>query len=152
RDRLIAEHMGVEQQLLTAAIERDGSIAGAIATLTHATRLLAPLAAPELSETTMVLARIGDPGEPVFESMTQRLTPDAGPPQFPINRTIAAVIVIMAIVLALAWTHTPLADYVTRHTALALSQRFAQSRWTPLVVVLAYVPASFIMFPRWIIT
>ncbi len=48
--------------------------------------------------------------------------------------------------------HTPLAEYVTRENAAALGEFFAEHWWAPLVIILAYTPASFIMFPRWIIT
>ena len=41
---------------------------------------------------------------------------------------------------------------MTRENAAALAQWFAAFWWAPLLVVLAYTPASFIMFPRWIIT
>jgi uncharacterized membrane protein YdjX (TVP38/TMEM64 family) len=50
------------------------------------------------------------------------------------------------------WTKTPLAAVVTRENAAALADRFAGYWWAPLLVVAAYTPASFIMFPRWIIT
>jgi uncharacterized membrane protein YdjX (TVP38/TMEM64 family) len=61
-------------------------------------------------------------------------------------------IVIAAIALALAWTHTPLKDVVTRDNAMALASVFTDQWWAPLAVILVYTPASFIMFPRWLIT
>ena len=65
---------------------------------------------------------------------------------------ILGAIVAAAIALALVWTHTPLKDVVTRENAAALGEVFAEHWWAPLVAILAYTPASFIMFPRWIIT
>jgi phospholipase D1/2 len=41
---------------------------------------------------------------------------------------------------------------VTRENASRLADWFGDHWWAPILVVLAYTPASFIMFPRWIIT
>jgi uncharacterized membrane protein YdjX (TVP38/TMEM64 family) len=65
---------------------------------------------------------------------------------------LAGGLIILAIALSLAWTQTPLRHYVTRENAAALADAFAGQWWAPLVVILAYTPASFVMFPRWIIT
>ena len=59
---------------------------------------------------------------------------------------------LAAIALALVWTHSPLKDTVTRENAMALADTFAGLWWSPIIVIVAYTPASFIMFPRWIIT
>jgi uncharacterized membrane protein YdjX (TVP38/TMEM64 family) len=63
-----------------------------------------------------------------------------------------AGLAVAAALLALLWTRTPLADHLTRENAVALAERFAAQWWAPLLVVGAYTPASFVMFPRWIIT
>ncbi|HEX7403383.1 MAG TPA: VTT domain-containing protein [Usitatibacter sp.] len=65
---------------------------------------------------------------------------------------LVAALILAAAALALAWTHSPLKDVVTRENAAALAATFAGYWWAPLAVFLAYTPASFIMFPRWIIT
>ena len=65
---------------------------------------------------------------------------------------LVAALVLAAAALALAWTHSPLKDVITRENAAALAATFAGYWWAPLAVFLAYTPASFIMFPRWIIT
>jgi phospholipase D1/2 len=65
---------------------------------------------------------------------------------------LVAALILTAAALAVAWTHSPLKDVVTRENAAALAATFAGYWWAPLAVFLAYTPASFIMFPRWIIT
>src|SRR5204863_5801770 len=65
---------------------------------------------------------------------------------------IAAALVIAAIALTLTWRYTPLAQYVTPSRALEWSDTFSRYWWAPLVVILAYTPASLVMFPRWLIT
>ena len=65
---------------------------------------------------------------------------------------LASALVVAALLLALLWTSTPLQQYARPEVAHALARSVAASWWAPLAVVLAYTPASFVMFPRWIIT
>jgi hypothetical protein len=60
--------------------------------------------------------------------------------------------IVAALALTLLWRYTPLAEYVTPRNALDWAQRFSAYWWAPLVVILAYTPASLVMFPRWLIT
>lgn len=66
--------------------------------------------------------------------------------------TKLAPIAILIAVLFLAWRYTPLADVVTTERVMAWAQAVDQTWWSPLVVVAAYTPAAFIMFPRPLIT
>src|SRR5207247_5952370 len=61
-------------------------------------------------------------------------------------------ILAAAIALALLWTYTPLAEVVTADNARRWAQVFSEHWWAPYLVVLVYTPASFVMFPRWVIT
>jgi phospholipase D1/2 len=65
---------------------------------------------------------------------------------------LVAALIAVAAALALVWTHSPLKDVVTRENAAALAEKFSGFWWAPVVLLLAYTPGSFIMFPRWIIT
>jgi uncharacterized membrane protein YdjX (TVP38/TMEM64 family) len=61
----------------------------------------------------------------------------------------------LAIVIAalfLAWRYTPLAELVTTEHIMAWARAVDNLWWSPLVVVAAYIPAGFIMFPRPLIT
>jgi len=118
------------------------------------TRKLVKLDAPEPTETTLVIAEVGDPGEPIFETIVAREAPLSAAQRFPVRRALYVVggLIVVATALTLVWTHTPLNEYVTRENAAALGEFFAEHWWAPLVAILAYTPASFIMFPRWIIT
>jgi phosphatidylserine/phosphatidylglycerophosphate/cardiolipin synthase-like enzyme/uncharacterized membrane protein YdjX (TVP38/TMEM64 family) len=152
RDRLLAEHTDVPVDVIAHAVDSNGSIGKAIAAATHGTRRLESLEAPELSESAMAIAGIGDPEKPIFETIVGGDPARASSTRFPLKRTAAAVIFVAAILLALVWTHTPLADYVNRDNVLDLAEGVSKSWWTPLVLVIAYVPASLLMFPRWILT
>jgi phospholipase D1/2 len=154
RDGLLAEHMDLEVDAVARDIEKAGSIAKAIEARGAEGRCLKVLECPEPPEAKVAIAKVGDPEEPIIEGIVRRITPDAVPAPFPLRRlgyTLGAIL-LAAIALALAWTHTPLRDVVTRENAMALAAAFAGHWWAPLIVILAYTPASFIMFPRWLIT
>jgi phospholipase D1/2 len=156
RDCLLAEHSDCQVEDVAREVKRAGTMAAAIESLGSDLRRMRELEAPELSETKLALAKVGDPEEPVVEAIISG--PEAGAPSarsgFPLRRVayVLGGILVAAIILALVWTHTPLAGLVTRENAAALADRFAGYWWAPLLVVAAYTPASFIMFPRWLIT
>jgi phosphatidylserine/phosphatidylglycerophosphate/cardiolipin synthase-like enzyme/uncharacterized membrane protein YdjX (TVP38/TMEM64 family) len=154
RDCLLAEHMATEEREISRAIRETGSISAAVHALRSGEKCLKRLEAPEPSEAEIALARVGDPGEPIFEPVVEMPETPVREARLPRRRMAIAlgVLVAAAIALALAWTHTPLKDYLTVDTAKRISGAVTGLWWAPLVVVLAYTPASFIMFPRWIIT
>jgi phospholipase D1/2 len=155
RDQLIAEHAGAEPQALSRAIDAKGSMAAAIAAHGTPARKLARLETPEHSESALTMASIGDPEAPLtFERIVERIAPEATAPRFPARRVavIFGLIVAAAVGLALLWKYTPLADFITRENALRVAQAFQDHWWAPAAVILAYTPASFVMFPRWLIT
>jgi phospholipase D1/2 len=155
RDDLLAEHVGGEIEAIAKACASAGCMAKAIAKMGSSTRSLKALADEEILEAKLVIARVGDPAEPVFEAIVQPAAPAASAARgFTTRRALFTLgaIVAFALALAVVWTHTPLKDVVTRENAAALSQWFAGRWWAPIVVLLAYTPASFIMFPRWLIT
>jgi phospholipase D1/2 len=154
RDCLLAEHSDCQVEDVEQAIARTGTMAGAVAGLGTDVRRFRKLESPELPETKLALAKIGDPGEPIFEGMIAGAVPDAVARAFPVRKLLCGLggLVVVALALALAWTHTPLAEWVTRENAAALADTFAGLWWAPFLIVLAYTPASFVMFPRWLIT
>ena len=154
RNDLVAEHVGGKVEAIAEACESAGCMAKAIADLGSDTRSLKKLECQEIPEAKLAIAKVGDPASPLFEGMVQSESPVAAVKGFASNRAlyILAAIVVVAIALALVWTHTPLKEYVTRDNAAALAQWFSERWWAPVLVLLAYTPASFIMFPRWLIT
>ena len=64
-------------------------------------------------------------------------------------------LVLIAIVIAgltAAWRYTPLAHFVTADRVIDWAHAIGEARWAPMVVMAAYTPAAFIMFPRPLIT
>lgn len=54
--------------------------------------------------------------------------------------------------LFLAWRYTPLAEVVTVERTLALADDVGRSPWSLPLVIAAYIPAAYVMFPRPLIT
>ena len=154
RDCLIAEHMALEPEDVTRAIEASSSVAAAVEKLRTNERGLTRLEAPEPTEAEIAVAQVGDPGEPIFEPVAELPETPVREVRKPGRRIVIALASLLAVALALAllWTQTPLRQFLTRENAERISEAFTGSWWAPLVVVIAYTPASFIMFPRWIIT
>jgi len=159
--------MGMDTECdLTLEARGDANVAAAIRRFrddligehSSAPRQLLDLPAPELAEAKLAMASVGDPGSPLaLERIVEQVAPEikmSKKRSFSVRKALYILggFVGAAIVLALLWTHTPLADWVTRENASLLAGWFAERWWAPLLVVLAYTPASFIMFPRWIIT
>lgn len=63
-----------------------------------------------------------------------------------------ALITLVIAALAAAWRFTPLADILTPQHIAAWMRAVGGSRWTPVIVALAYTPAALLMFPRPLLT
>ena len=123
RDRLLAEHAGASVERTTSAIASAGNIAGALPTLGSDARRLETLEAPELPESVLGIASIGDPEKPVsLEGLVRQIAPDTsgrrhrlGPhhPWHRHSRCRRARAV---------WRLTPLADIVTPKAIVALAR------------------------------
>ena len=54
--------------------------------------------------------------------------------------------------LAAAWRYTPLAEMISAQRLTEWAGLARQSRWAPIVLILAYIPAAFVLFPRPLLT
>jgi uncharacterized membrane protein YdjX (TVP38/TMEM64 family) len=157
RDQLLGEHSGTTPEKVAQAESAAGSLHGAIEKLGSPTRKLLELPAPELAEAKLAVAQVGDPDAPLaLERIVEKVVPEVATAKggFALKKALYILggIIAAAVALALLWTHTPLADWVTRENAVELAGWFSDHWWAPVLVMAAYTPASFIMFPRWIIT
>lgn len=156
RDRLLAEHAGVEAEVLAPAVDRLGSMSAAVKELSHGPRRLEYLEAPEVSEALLAAAKIGDMEAPIsIDGLVQDLAHDEEAPIEPARKRpliVAGILAAFVAALALLWRYTPLASLVTADNVIGIAQVFAQHWWAPLLVVLAYTPASMVMFPRPLLT
>ena len=72
---------------------------------------------------------------------------DSAPPW---RKILIAVAVIGA--LAAAWRYTPLSELITPQRIAGWARAARDLPWTPPLIVFAYTPASFVMFPRPLLT
>lgn len=66
------------------------------------------------------------------------------------GKIAAAALVIAA--LAALWRFTPLAEYLTAERINGWARVVRETPWAPILVILAYTPASLVLFPRPVLT
>lgn len=163
--RLLAEHLGCDEALALREIESGRGLIAAIDRLPRrAGRGLVPVPArDDQPESPALLRRLGDPEAPIELNPLREFLGsddvDAGAPDAAAaarerrrGRRSLAGVAIAAVGLTLAWRYTPLADHVNAQHAVDWAREFGHRPWTPLVVLLAYTPGCWILFPRPIIT
>jgi phospholipase D1/2 len=74
--------------------------------------------------------------------------------QLATNRLLQAIAagIALTLVLTAVWKLTPLAGMFSLERSVEWVEEFAATWWAPLAIILAFTPASFVMFPRQIIT
>jgi uncharacterized membrane protein YdjX (TVP38/TMEM64 family) len=154
RDRLIAEHLGVQPEQLARELESRRSLHGAIAALQSGQRSLRRLEeVKEWPEAIINIASVADPDEPIALDIlkTERVFQEQLISETPAWGKLAAGLLAIALLAAL-WRFTPLAGVVTPENTIAWAKQFGSQWWAPWIVMLAYTPACFVMFPRPLIT
>ena len=154
RNRLVAEHLGVSPARVEAAVARKGSLNGAIRALHGDGRSLRPLESlREWPDAVVHIATFADPEKPVqLDALIKEFKPDmAKEKSGPAWGTFVAVALVFAALTAV-WRFTPLGELVTADRVIEWARDFAGRPWAPIVVLVAYTPACFIMFPRPLIT
>lgn len=63
-----------------------------------------------------------------------------------------ALILLAAAALAAVWRWTPLAEIVTAERILGWTRTVRETWWAPIVLMLAYTPAAFVLLPRPLLT
>jgi uncharacterized membrane protein YdjX (TVP38/TMEM64 family) len=154
RDRLIAEHLGVAPALFQQAAAKSGSLHQAIAALRSEKRTLRELdGVKEWPEALVSIAAVADPDEPIALDFlsTDRVSAAnvaKGGPAW--GRLALFALAIGA--LAALWRFTPLAEVASAEQVVGWAKDFGAAWWAPLLIMAAYTPACFVMFPRPLIT
>ena len=157
RNRLLAEHLGVTVETFGQALAKAGSLRGAIAALQCDQRSLRVLDhMTEWPQAIVSLASVADPDEPIALDIlrAERGYGEAASALLP-DRPAWGRLALLALgfaLLAAAWRFTPLSEIVTAEKVIGWAHTFGSQWWAPLVVMLAYTPACFVMFPRPLIT
>jgi len=154
RDKLIAEHLGVPTAAFQAQLVESGTLAGAITALRSDKRTLRELDdIKEWPEAIVNIASVADPGEPIaLDFLSSDRASAAGEELTKPAWGKIALFTLAVLLLTAIWRYTPLAEVVTAENTIVWAKEFGSQWWAPWVVMLAYTPACFVMFPRPLIT
>jgi len=150
RNRLLGEHLGVPPEQLELAVHAEGSLGRGIEKLRGGERTLIPMPVsmePILGNICLD-AEFCDPERPVSPEMIIRhmLPEEFRKPAFHrVPWLIALVIAISS--LAIAWRWLPWGEWIHSADWLSRAELFWGTPLTPLIVLAAYVLASFFMVP-----
>ena len=154
RYRLLGEHLGLAPGTLSRELSERGSLHRVIAACQDKERTLRAFKElPSWPESIVSVAAVADPDEPIaFDAlMTERaLEEEQGAAKPAWSGLVIGVAVLLA--LAAAWRFTPLAQVISPERVIDLARDIADTWWAPLVLLAAYTPACFVMFPRSLIT
>jgi phosphatidylserine/phosphatidylglycerophosphate/cardiolipin synthase-like enzyme/uncharacterized membrane protein YdjX (TVP38/TMEM64 family) len=154
RDRLLAEHLDVPLEALERKVRDAGSLHGAIAALQTDSRSLRELTGlRDWPDALISVAAVADPDEPISLDFleVERAHPAEQSASRPAWGKLLVLAGIVAAMMAL-WRFTPLANLITAENVVQWAKEFGAKPWAPLVIILAYTPACFVMFPRPLIT
>ena len=150
RNRLLAEHLGVEPQIFAQALDHHGSLIGAIETLAgngRTLRVLDPKLDPSVDEL-VPDAKMIDPERPIdLDRLTEKMVPKDE--RVRASRHILGVTLALLTVaaLAVAWRWGPLHDWLDKDRLQALADALERLPWTPVWMLLLYAIASLVGIP-----
>lgn len=155
RNTLLGEHLDRTAEQVEAAVAEKGTVSAAIAALAGEERSLRKFERlDDVSETLVTVAMVADPEQPVsLDTLIAQMPPeDAAKPPRP-AWLLPVLILLAAGALTAMWRYTPLSALTDADRIVGWAESFGQSFWwAPLVVMLAYTPASIVLFPRPFIT
>jgi phospholipase D1/2 len=177
RSQLLAEHLGFEVQKVCDAVAAAGNLRAAIDGLRREDRTLKELEeSPPPSDTLLNVISVADPEKPVgLADLAQIFSPRSNetsmadeyagafvtnssgasgasePHKGPSWGKLAGIAAVLLALTAL-WQFTPLAEYLDGNRITGWARDAGKIWWVPIVTVLAFTPASYVMFPRPLIT
>jgi phospholipase D1/2 len=150
RNRLLAEHLGVDPTTIAGHLKTNGSLIRAIESCQggfHTLKLLESSLDPRLDGLIPDAALI-DPEKPVdADEFAAAFVPlEEGPRA--VSRLTSVVLLLVAIsALAAAWRWTPLREWVNTETLIYAGEWVRNAPAAPLWVLLAYAVASVLAIP-----
>jgi phospholipase D1/2 len=148
RDRLLADHCGVQPEEVNAVVARTGSLIAAADTLSRKGHALRPVEDGEADppEIATYIESVADPEQPIgAEYFYEAVFGNGHGRRGAFLKIAAAALLLLA--LTLAWHYTPLAELAQPDMVRRSLASFAQNPWAPLVVILTFVTGGFVAFP-----
>lgn len=151
RNRLLAEHLGSEPEIVAARISTHGGLHAGAASLARGDgRRLVPMEPrliPELDALTPENA-VFDPERPLSpEQIVDAYVPRSARKPVPRRMVGLGLMAVLLVVFALAWRFTPLRDWVNLGSLIALARSVDKMPFTPAIVIAAFVAAGMLMVP-----
>jgi phosphatidylserine/phosphatidylglycerophosphate/cardiolipin synthase-like enzyme/uncharacterized membrane protein YdjX (TVP38/TMEM64 family) len=148
RNRLLAEHLDTEPDVVAGALARLGSLHAAIAELKQDKRWLIefdPIAIPS-ADALIPANAVFDPERPIDpdELIAQLVPKDA---RRPVPRRLVGlgILALALAVCALAWRFTPLGKWINLSSMIAIAHRIDGTPFTPLIVIAFYALAGMLI-------
>lgn len=148
RNRLLAEHLGLQEGDVDDLVERHGSFAALIDRAGTEERGVMTIDASAEDDALVLDAALVDPEGPEApaEVAEHFLNEDvAGASRHPWVKATLAVAVLLA--LAAAWRWTPLNDWLRPESIVSTAEQLRASAFAPVVVTAVYVVGSLLMVP-----
>jgi uncharacterized membrane protein YdjX (TVP38/TMEM64 family) len=154
RNTLLGEHLGVPIERVDQAVNEAGTLHGAIKELAGEERALRPYERlDDVSDTLVAVAGVADPEQPVsLDALIGQFAPEMATKQALPTWFLPAMVLGACALLTALWKYTPLAAWADADRVVDWASDFSQARWAPVLVLLAYTPASIVLFPRPLIT
>jgi phosphatidylserine/phosphatidylglycerophosphate/cardiolipin synthase-like enzyme/uncharacterized membrane protein YdjX (TVP38/TMEM64 family) len=149
RDRLLAEHLGVEPDAVRSFLESQGSLASLLDRFGDGKRALRPIESLVNEWDVLVpYESIVDPERPeASERLVQELISEESPEsaRLPWVRILVALAILVS--LPAVWRWTPLSEWVDPPLVAAWAGRVQGHPLAPFLVTGLYVAASLVMVP-----
>ena len=150
RNRLLGEHLGVEEQEIAVRLEARGSLLAVAEELRgKRSRTLEPVELPAEDPVLDAGTPFLDPERPVpLDRLVEQFAlPEAveSKARGPLLRLALALVLLAG--LAAAWRFTPLSRWIDPEVLQDAAAPLRDSIWAPLAVLLAYVLGGFLMVP-----
>jgi phosphatidylserine/phosphatidylglycerophosphate/cardiolipin synthase-like enzyme/uncharacterized membrane protein YdjX (TVP38/TMEM64 family) len=159
RDRLLAEHLGVEPRAVADALDARGSLIAAVESLAGGARSLVPLPRPADPGDAALRAAAGrfdltfldglvcDPERPAQDKLLEAFVPEGL--RRPVHRSLTGWALGLAALLALAaiWRLTPLRTLLDLERLAALGRTLRTHPAAPVGALAAYLVGGLLLFP-----
>ena len=150
RNRLLAEHLGRDQETVAATLQKSGGLIAGIEALRGPGRSLRPLAAPTADDWSAFVPdhTVLDPEEPIDTGrLVEEVVSRSGRRSLAARSAGVVAVIVALCAMALAWRYTPLRELINAEALASMADAFAQSPYAPLIVVGAYIVGGLAVIP-----
>ena len=150
RDRLVAEHLGVRPDDVTAVLANQGSLIAATRLAGaggHSLRVIDDAVPPEI-DALVPGPEIVDPEQPVsFEKLTTQFVPEEEQPSIRRRVIIIVSLILLLLGMAAAWRWSPLGEWLNVQSITEFVDTIPDNTAAPWIVLGAYLLGGLLVVP-----